>query len=129
MQALELRRNGHSYRAIGAALGVSEAQAHNDVMSSLEATAKLEAGKADALRQLEVDRLDSLYLLLEPKLKEKENGWAIDRAERIINSKVKILGLALPSKIEHSGSVVLTWEKIMETSEDDKPPDSEDPFA
>ena len=41
-QALELRKQGNSYRAIGAALGVSEKTAHQDVQRALRALAALE---------------------------------------------------------------------------------------
>lgn len=128
IKALELRRQGYSYRVIGATLGIEESQAHRDVMAALSKLAAVEKDKADELRQLELTRLDSLYLTLEPMLKVKNLG-AIDRALKIIEQRAKLLGLALPSKVEHSGSVGLRWEDVMRASPDDNAPDDQNPFT
>lgn len=61
-RALELRKAGASYRAIGATLGVSEAQAHRDVQDALARLAELELTSAAELRALEMARLDDLAL-------------------------------------------------------------------
>src|SRR6266542_3648245 len=61
-QALDLRKAGASYRAIGAQLNISEAQAHRDVKAALARLAELELESADELRTMELDRLDALTL-------------------------------------------------------------------
>lgn len=60
VKALDLRKAGHSYRAIGAELGISVAQAHDDVQRALAALAKLERQTAEEYRALELARLDTL---------------------------------------------------------------------
>ena len=59
-RALELRKAGASYRAIGAQLDVSEAQAHRDVRDALAHLAELELDLAREYRALEAARLDGL---------------------------------------------------------------------
>jgi hypothetical protein len=59
-QALDLRKQGKSYRAIGDELSISEAQAHRDVKAALARLAELELASAEELRALELARLDTL---------------------------------------------------------------------
>src|SRR6266511_4597608 len=115
-QALDLRKAGSSYRAIGAQLNISEAQAHRDVKAALARLAEMELASADELRTMELLRLDKLMLeaarilaathpyvaggkvLLNltddgPKLQ------AIDRLLRISESRRKLLGLDAPPKV------------------------------
>lgn len=61
-KALDLRKQGQSYRAIGAQLNISEAQAHTDVQTALRRLAALELASADELRALELARLDMLIV-------------------------------------------------------------------
>src|SRR5262245_26206534 len=61
-QALELRKAGASYRAIGAQLNISEAQAHRDIKAALARLAELELASADELRTMELARLDRLTI-------------------------------------------------------------------
>lgn len=129
IKALELRRQGYSYRVIGATLGIEESQAHRDIMAALKKLAAVEQTKADEMRQLEVTRLDSLYLSLEPMIRARNLG-AIDRALKIIEQRSRLLGLPLPSKVEHSGSVGLRWEDVMKANDDgSSTPDPENPFS
>jgi hypothetical protein len=57
----DLRRAGLTYRQIGARLGISPAQAHKRVARTLDRTRR-EPG--DALRELELERLDALQVRL-----------------------------------------------------------------
>lgn len=124
-QALELRKAGQSFRAIGAALGVSEAQAHHDVRHALARLAELELASADELRALELARLDTLTeeavrvlsathpLVSGGKVLSgfTEDGTAIgltddgpklaaiDKLIRISESRRKLLGLDKPTLI------------------------------
>src|SRR6266545_6444586 len=116
VQALELRKAGVSYRAIGAQLSISEKTAHQDVQRVLARLAEMELASADELRTMELLRLDKLMLeaarilaathpyvaggkvLLNltddgPKLQ------AIDRLLRISESRRKLLGLDAPPKV------------------------------
>jgi hypothetical protein len=61
IQAFELRKNGMSYRAIGAAIGVTGTQAFRLVAHELRRIqAQLETLRPDVLA-LELARLDALY--------------------------------------------------------------------
>jgi len=114
-QALELRKQGNSYRAIGAALGVSEAQSHTDVQRALRALAALEQASAEELRTMELERLDTLTVeaarvlsathplvsggkVLDDLTDDGPKLAAIDRLLRISESRRKLLGLDAPSK-------------------------------
>ena len=97
-QALERRKMGMSYRAIGDALGVSEKTAHQDVQAALASLAELEQASADEYRALELMRLDTALLALAPKLKYGDpqvvNAWV-----KVSESRRKLLGLDAPTKI------------------------------
>lgn len=100
-KALEMRKSGASYRAIGANLGVSEAQAHRDVQAALATMAELEQASADEYRTLELMRLDMALLALSPKMKfgdpQVVNAWV-----KVSESRRKLLGLDAPTKIAPS---------------------------
>jgi hypothetical protein len=102
VQAFELRKGGASYRAIGRALGVSEAQAHRDVMGRLSQLAKLEEGAADDVRKLELERIDGIIL---GHYGRAQNGD--DKAARVVlqamERRAKLLGLDAPVKQELTG--------------------------
>lgn len=114
-KALDLRKAGNSYRAIGAQLNISEAQAHTDVQTALARLAALELASADELRTLELARLDTLAVEAARILSEThpyvsggkvlpniaDDGprlQAIDRLLRISESRRKLLGLDAPAK-------------------------------
>jgi len=128
LQALELRKAGQGYRAIGAQLGISEAQAHRDVKAALVRLAELELESADELRTMELARLDTLQvaamrvllsthpLVSGGKVLSRftsdgeaigltDDGprlAAIDRLLRISESRRKLLGLDAPQAIDVS---------------------------
>jgi hypothetical protein len=81
LQALELRKAGASYRAIGRQLNISEAQAHRDVRASLARLAELELSSAGELRAMELARLDTYTL----------EAWRILKAEHPLVSGGKVL--------------------------------------
>ncbi len=100
-KALELRKHGMPYRAIGAQLGISEAQAHNDVQRALQALAALELDSAAEYRTMELERLDTLTVASARVLSAAGDGMrlaAIDRLLRISESRRKLLGLDAPAK-------------------------------
>src|SRR5262245_51343089 len=59
-QVLELRKRRESFRAIGDALGISEAQAHRDYKAAMVRLSELEQDSADELRTMELAALDML---------------------------------------------------------------------
>jgi hypothetical protein len=97
-QALEWRKSGLSYRAIGEKLGVSEKTAYEDVQTALAHLAELEQASAEEYRTLELMRLDMALLALAPKMKlgdpQVVNAWV-----KVSESRRKLLGLDAPTKI------------------------------
>jgi hypothetical protein len=125
VRAFELRKSGVSYRRIGDALGVSEAQAHRDVHGVLAELAAQEQASAEEYRALELERLDGLVVEATRILYKTHplvsggkvlSGFtsdgkaigltddgpklaAIDRLLRISESRRKLLGLDAPAKV------------------------------
>lgn len=60
LQVLELRKQRSSFRDIGTALGISEAQAHRDYKAAMVHLIELEEASADELRTMELMGLDTL---------------------------------------------------------------------
>ena len=98
IKALELRKTGLSYRAIGDALGVSHGQAYNDVMRALRQLAKKQDGIAEELRILEDQRLDDMLAPMMTQAKRGNQG-AVDRVLRIMDRRARLWGLDAPQKI------------------------------
>ena len=106
LKALELRKRGMNYTQIGKKLGCSRSTACRYVLSELENLADKCREEAAHVRDLELQRLDALYL----KAWEAVEGGdlpAIDRCLRIMERRAKLLGLDAAEKIEHSG--VVSW--------------------
>jgi len=99
IKALEFRKAGASYRAIGSQLGVSEAQAHKDVMRALASLAKQELSSASEYRTMELERLDMAALAVVQRVKQGDLG-AIDRWLRIIEARRKLLGIDAPIQFQ-----------------------------
>ena len=92
-QALELRKAGVTYAVIAERLGWKNADgAHKAVMTALRKTLQ---EPADAVRKLELERLDSMLLALATQVKNGNQG-AIDRALRIMDMRAKLLGTYAP---------------------------------
>lgn len=106
IQALELRKAGVSYRAIGDKLGVSEAQAHRDVKAAMQALAKVQDTIAEDVRVMELARLDDMYFSIATQIRNGNHG-AIDRGLRIMERRAKLLGLDAAVKNEQSGAIKL----------------------
>jgi hypothetical protein len=101
-QALELRRAGLGYEAIGAQLGLKKSQAHRLVQAGLaECRAQVNAN-ADELRSEELSRLDGMLQGLWPRARKGEAA-AVDRVLKIGERRAKLLGLDAPEKRELTG--------------------------
>jgi len=115
VKALELRKQGQSYRAIAAQLGINERTAHTDVQRALRALAALEQASAAEYRTMELERLDTLTVeaarvlsathplvsggkVLRDVTDDGPKLAAIDRLLRISESRRKLLGLDAPAK-------------------------------
>lgn len=101
-KALELRRAGLGFEAIGAQLGLKKSQAHRLVVAGLaEARAQISAS-ADDLRSEELSRLDGMLMGLWPRARKGE-VVAVDRVLKIGERRAKLLGLEAPVRIETTG--------------------------
>jgi hypothetical protein len=101
-QALELRRAGLGYEAIGAQLGLGKSQAHRLVKRALEEARAQVTANADELRSEELSRLDGMLQGLWPRARKGE-VTAVDRVLKIAERRAKLLGLDAPEKRELFG--------------------------
>lgn len=97
--ALDFRKAGLSYRAIGKKLGVSYVQVRRDIEAELSLLSKERTDKSEQLRQLELERLDMLTNGLEPFAKVGNPG-AVNSFLRVMERRAKLLGLDAPSKVD-----------------------------
>lgn len=94
--ALEDRKYGATYRQIAERRGYASASgAYKAVMTGLRET---QQEPADAVRQLELARLDTLMMALWP-LALKGDGLAIDRVLRVMERRARYLGLDAPARL------------------------------
>jgi hypothetical protein len=111
LKAFELRKAGASFRQIGRELGVSEAQAHRDIMQALETLAKLTEPEVQHLRMIELQRLDEMQARLWPLITHTEinpvtgmrvpkpDQFAIDRVIRIMERRARLSGIDAPLRV------------------------------
>lgn len=97
--ALELRRDGWTYRAIGKKLDCTAVTAWRDVQVALKASLKLRDGEAEILRQLELERLDMMWRALEHFMAAGNIG-SIMAGVRVMERRAKLLGLDAPASID-----------------------------
>jgi hypothetical protein len=97
-RALELRKEGKTFTAIGKELGCSEQRAHKLVTLELQRLNRRRAEQAAEVTRLEVERLDVLLGGVWAKAKAGDAA-AIDRVLAIMGRRARLLGLDAPSKI------------------------------
>lgn len=97
-KAIELRKSGASYRAIGRVLGCSEATAHRDVRKALRRIIAFGDRQAEEYRQLELERLDAIQLGVWLRMRTGD-PHAADVARKVSESRRKLLGLDAPTKV------------------------------
>jgi transposase len=107
-KAMELKRDGWSYRDIAKKLGVSVGTVHTDITDLLDEVNESAHELARKERAAQLDRLDIAIKAIMPKVK-KGDGEAILRLERIEKRRADLLGLDAPTRVqtELSGSVSL----------------------
>lgn len=112
LQALDLRKAGASFRAIGAQLNISHEQARTDVMQSLQELAHEQREKTQEYRQLELERLDRMLMAIWTQA-AKGDLQAVDRALKISDRRAKLLGLDAPVKQELTGADGTPLESVI----------------
>lgn len=107
-QALQFRLSGATYDDIANAVRSSYPQgtpakydrvsAYQDVQAELKDLAKVLGETREAVRQLEMERLDALLFALWHSAKEGDDQ-AIDRVLKIMSRRASLMGLDAPSKV------------------------------
>lgn len=93
--ALELRKAGGSYREIARQLAVDVHTAHGDVAAELAALRETTVGRAEELRDLELQRFDEITAGLWPLVQEGSPP-AVTAAVRVSERRSRLLGLDEP---------------------------------
>jgi hypothetical protein len=96
-KALELRKAGISYDVIAQRLNYSNRTAAYRAVSRLLESTEKEA--ADDLREVELRRLDDLFLSIYQQARNGNLG-AVDRCLRIMERRAKIAGIDAPEKTQ-----------------------------
>jgi hypothetical protein len=95
--ALEFRKSGLSYRAIGEKLKIDYTQAWRDVRDALKILADKTTEKADEVRQIELERLNDLTKGLEP-FAMTGNPSSVMAYLKVMERRAKLLGIDAPDK-------------------------------
>lgn len=101
-QAFDLRIAGASYRQIAKQIGVSVRTAFKYVSFTLADLDKVTKGKAERLREIELERCDKMILALWPKIKTGD-AQCVRAAIAVMDRRAKLIGLDAPTKLEHGG--------------------------
>ena len=112
LRALELRKQGLNYTQIGEELGCNRSTACRYVLSELENLADKCREEAVHVRDLELQRLDELYLIAYRAISDGNDLAGIDRCLRIMERRAKLLGLDAAEKVEHSGDLVINLRSV-----------------
>ena len=110
LKALELRKRGLNYTQIGEKLGCARSTACRYVLSELENLADKCREEAVHVRDLELQRLDALYLKAWEAVEEGDLP-AIDRCLRVQERRAKLLGLDAAAKVDVQGLVDIHFDK------------------
>lgn len=135
---LERRRAGDTYRQIadaaiakfgldGLPSGWSDRYAHKDLMRELERMRADMYEDAQAVRQIELERLDALLSSLWTKAADRGDVGAVDRVLRIMERRAKLLGLDAASEVNVSAT--LTWADVVAQAQPDEDNVDADPYA
>lgn len=98
-KALELRMAGMSYYYISKELGVSKSTAFSDVQKALKEIQSRYTEVAENIRTIELARIERLILGIWHSAR-KGDLQAIDRINRLMERKSRLLGLDAPTKQE-----------------------------
>jgi hypothetical protein len=111
LKALELRKKGVRYEQIAQQLGYSNrGNAHKAVMKELDLLAKECLEEASKVRDLELQRLDDLFLAAWKAIADGSES-AIDRALRVSESRRKLMGLDAAQKVDVNGIAELHFDR------------------
>lgn len=111
--ALELRKQGGSYRQIAAQLRVaegvspkySEGAAYADVMAALKKLNERQGEVANEVRRLELERLDEMFSAFYPKAVLGDEG-ALQACLNIMRQRASLQGLNAPVVVNQTNTNV-----------------------
>ena len=111
--ATDLRKAGATYPAIGERLGITPAAAYKAVMRYLANTVDDQRADIEALRAIELQRLDTMQFGIWRRVIEGDDK-AISIALNIQTRRAALLGLDAPKKVEANIHVeVLSWNQAI----------------
>lgn len=110
--AIELRKQGKTYREIGTELSISCGQAYNDVQAELNALSEANQETAETLRQLENLKLDLLEAKTWPKLDNLTVSYPATAQVliRLFERRAKLNGLDAPTAVSVTARTVTLGE-------------------
>ena len=111
LRALELRKRGLNYTQISKKLGCHQSTACRYVLSELENLADKCREEAAHVRDLELQRLDDLYLIAYRAIIGGNNLAGIDRCLRIMERRAKLLGIDAAAKVDVQGLVDIHFDR------------------
>lgn len=113
-QAIRLRLSGATIAQIATQLGyASEAGAYKAIMRELEQTAQDQGESTEAVRQLELKRLDQMQFPIWNQVVTGDQQ-AINTALRIQERRASLLGLDAPKQIEARIRIdVMSWNAAL----------------
>lgn len=109
-RAMELRKQGKTYRAIAKDLGIGEAQAYRDVSAVIKVINQRSQETAIEHQRLELERLEMAMEAIATQV-EKGHLGAVDRWLRLCESRRKLLGLDAPAKTEVNSNTEISLGK------------------
>ena len=99
-KALEARKAGFTYQAIGDSLGITQQAAHKTVMVALAVINEKIAEAAEEVRTIELERIDALFKIAYQQGLKGKRGAVMD-CVRLMDRRAKYLGLDAPLEIKH----------------------------
>ena len=122
-EAIALRITGLSYSKISEQIGISKTQAYNLVTAGLEEISKNVTDKAEALRTLEVARMDEMLAALWPTIVDGgdngPNSMNVDKVLKIMERRTKLLGLDLQADNDDAESPPMSFTFITKEAVDE----------
>jgi hypothetical protein len=117
-QAIELRKVGATYSEIGEALGVTKQRAYTVVMAAMDELGTITREGAAQVKQMELERLNSMHLGLWP---QRKNPRVVDTLLRIQERRARLLGLDAPTRTAltdaDGGPVQFVLKSILDVDE------------
>ena len=117
--AMDYRRQGLSFVAIGKKLGVSDKSAASYIRWNLQVLCKLSKVETEEYRNLELSRLDELLAGLWPRAMRGDT-FSVKECVSIIALRCKILGLEKPVSLVVAGDAAapLKFEHTLQLEKD-----------